>query len=66
MLILCYAKPEPNMLKTLPIIPSQHSSIKLTIILILFTYYSYFILFVLCIDIQRNMDLVHNFAVAIV
>ena len=54
------------MLKTLPIIPSQHFSKKLPIILILFTYYSYFILFVLCIDIQRNLDLEHNFAVAIV
>ena len=63
------------MLKTLPIIPSSTSQKNYPcIILILFSYHYLLFLFysfcfiVLCIDhdIQRNMDLIHNFVVAIV
>ena len=57
------------MLKTLPIIPSSTSQ-KFTHYSYVFyshiiTYYSYLFI-VLCIDIQRNMNLMHNFVVAIV
>ena len=59
------------MLKTSPIIPSSTSQEIYPLLLFyshINTDYSYFILcfIVLCIDIQRNMDLIHNFVVAIV
>ena len=56
-------KPEPNMLKILPIIPSRTSQKLLIILTCIIAYYPQIILYALYIssgiDIQRNTDLIH-------
>ena len=66
-----HVKPEPNMLKTLPIIPSSTSQKIYPLFLFyshIITYYSYFILFVLLSYVltSRETWTMHNSVVAIV
>ena len=57
--VLIWTKPEPNMLKTLPIIPSSTSQKIYPLFLFyshIITYYSYFILFVLSFCVLTSSE----------